>query len=71
MYITDENHDRSYIYYDRSIQYISYFNKWSEFTSQVVRVYFKSGPSLLQKWCEFKFNVYLFKYIIPQKYHIK
>ena len=71
MYITDETHDISYIYYDRSIQYISYFNKWSEFTSQVVRVYFTSGPSLLQKWCEFKLNVYLFKYIIPQKYHIK
>ena len=47
------------------------FNKWSEFTSQVVRVYFTSGPSLLQKWCEFKLNVYLFKYISPQKYHIK
>ena len=44
--------------------------KWSEFTSQVVRVYFTSGPSLLQKWCEFKLNVYLFKYIIPQNYHI-
>ena len=83
MYITDETHDRSYIYYDRSIQYISYFynfilisgpsllHKWSEFTSQVVRVYFTSGPSLLQKWCEFKLNVYLFMYIIPQKYYIK
>ena len=42
------------------------FNKWSEFISQVVRVYFTSGPSLLQKWREFKLNVYLFKYIIPQ-----
>ena len=42
------------ILYVRNIQYIVYtvgpnllyvFNKWSEFTSQVVRVYFKSGAS--------------------------
>ena len=29
------------------------FNKWSEFTSQVVRVYFTSYPSLLHEWSEF------------------
>ena len=52
--------------YVRNIQYIVYtvcpnllyvFNKWSEFTSQVIRVYFTSGPSLLHKWSEFTSKV--------------
>ena len=35
----------------------SLLHKWSEFTSQVARVYFKSGASS--------------NYVYPQKYHIK